>query len=354
MVEPNFTLNNEAFALSPMVLHASTDPGKSLTLTVRETFGAQKMIRVTLTADVNGDVVYDVSPLARTILGERFRRENLKVEEQSPYGEYLTISLSNTYAVMNKVLWARAETALVKAIGIDVGKQNDTWLLPTGRYVYRKDAPVGMITGYGGDLDFGLYARNKHTGAVTELTDYYLIYDGVYNYSDIIFSTLPAGEYHVFINQNKPDYMAFDLRVEDCFPADAVAEGAMAYVRYCNAWGGISYAILQVTQRSVKNKNTYVQKEFALDVTGGGYFRKAPDRLMTGQEITPSFKAGTDRLSRAELEELQGILVSPMVDRYDANTGEWVPVYPGDATVTETNRALHEITIEFAENTEGF
>ena len=354
MAEPNFTLSNAAFALSPMVLRATTDPGKSMTLSVNNMSG--KMMQVTLTADVDGVAVYDVSPLVRAFISAQFLRGNIEADKESPYGAYLTIRLDNTYALQGKMLWARAAPALVQATGIEDGLDTPAWLYPNG-YVYRKGAPEGILTGYGRKyLHPTCYVMNKRTGVVKNLSvgPFFSMYDDVYGYGDRIFSSLEAGEYLVYQNNNT-SYMPLDLVVEDCFPADAINDGSMAYVRFCNQWGGISYALLQVTQRSVKNKATYVQKAYSLDDAGdGNYYHVAPDRVLTGQEITPSFKAGKDKLSRAELNELQSILVSPMVDMYDAETGEWIPVYPADATVTQTNAALQEITIDFNLNTEGF
>ncbi len=352
MAEPNFTLSNAVFALSPMVLRATTDPGKSMTLSVSNWGG--KMIQVTLTADVNGVVVHDVSPIVRAFISAQFLRGNIEADKVSPYGAYLTIRLTNTYGVQDKMLWARAEPSLVNATGINIGLYNTVWLLPTGKYVYRKGAPQGMITTVSEDVDFDILVKNKKTGAVTTVAVDFMPFDSVMNHSDNIFENLPEGEYTVYTDQGKgADF--FNLTVVDCFPSDSIREGSMAYVRFCNQWGGISYALLQITQWSVKNKATYVQKAYALDDAGdGNYYHVAPDRVLTGQEITPSFKAGKDKLNRAELEELQSILVSPMVDMYDVATGEWIPVYPADATLTATNAALQEITIEFNLNTEGF
>ena len=353
MAEPNFTLSNPAFALSPMVLRATTDPGKSMTLSVSNWNG--DMVQVTLTADVDGVAVYDVAPLVRAFISAQFLRGNIEADKGSPYGAYLTIRLDNTYALKDKMLWARAAPALVQATGIEDGRGfNTVWLLPAGKYVYRKGAPQGMITTVSEDVDNPLYAKNKRTGAVTELSDDFYPFDMVWNHGDTLFANLSAGEYRVYMGTDMAG--GFDLVVEDCFPSDAINDGSMAYVRFCNQWGGISYALLQVTQRSVKNKATYVQKAYALDADPEKetLYSVYPDRVMTGQEITPSFKAGRDKLSRAELKELQSILVSPMVDMYDAATGEWIPVYPADATVTQTNAALQEITIDFNLNTEGF
>lgn len=352
MAEPNFTLSNAAFALSPMVLRATTDPGTSMTLTVSDQ--NNKVVQVTLTADVKGEVVYDVAPIVRSFISAKFLHGNIKAEKISPYGDYLKIRLTSTYAIQDKMLWARAEPTLVKATGILYGEGfNTIWLLPTGKYVYRKGAPQGMITTVSEDVDETLYAKNKRTGAVTVLDEEFYPFDAVCNHSDSMFSKLQAGEYRVYMGDEES--VGFDLVVEDCFPTEALKDGKQVYIRYCNQWGGISYALLQSTQRSTKNKNTYVQKACALDDAGdGNYYHVAPDRVMTGQEITTTFKAGKDNLTSEELRELQAILVSPMVDRYDVDTDEWVPVYPSDNTVNETNDALHEITIEFEENTEGF
>lgn len=351
MAEPNFTLSNAAFALSPMVLRATTDPGTSMTLSVSDY--NNKTVQVTLTADVNGEVVYDVAPIVRSFISAQFLRGNIKAGEISPYGAYIKIRLTNAYAIQEKILWARAEPALVKANVTLYGDLYTVWLLPTGKYVYRKGAPQGMITTVSEDWDETLYAKNKRTGEVAVLDEDFFPFDQVVNHSDSMFSNLQAGEYHVYMYGEENG--GFDLVVEDCFPTEALKDGSQVYVRYCNQWGGISYALLQSTQRNTKNKNTYEQKDYALDDAGdGNYYHVAPDRVMTKQEITTTFKAGKDKLTREELRELQAILVSPMVDRYDAETDEWVPVYPSDSNVTETNDALHEITIEFEVNTEGF
>lgn len=351
--QPNFELVNDTFALSPMVLRAKTDPSKSMTLTVKDRTGTAT-VQITLTADVNGEVVYDVAPVVRSIIAAKFRRENIKVG-RSPYGAGFTFKLDNTYSRHSNVIWARKSYALIEAIGDTDDDYYGAWLLPSGKYTYNPNKPFAeLLTTTSADFDGTLYAKNKRTGTVTELADPYM-YEEVYNNSSALFGSLPVGNYEVYMD--KPGQVSLDLTVTDgCFPTDALKEGKQVYIRYCNQWGGISYALLQSTQRSTKNKNTYVQKNCALDAAIGDewLYSVYPDRVMTGQEITTTFKAGKDNLTSEELRELQAILVSPMVDRYDVDTDEWVPVYPSDNTVNETNDALHEITIEFEENTEGF
>lgn len=351
MAEPNFTLTNQYFALSPMVLHTEMQAGASVTLTVTATV-IRKQVQVTLTADTDGNVVYDISPIIRDIISSRFKRENI-VEDysRSPYGIAFNTKLDNTYTLYHDVIWARASADLLKALD---NPYKAAWLLPTGKYTYRRNAPEEILSCYAMDeMDNTIVAKNRKTGRVYDLRDQVVSY--TINIPASLFWELPNGEYDVYLKS--PGNMPLSLTVTDgCFPSDAIQDGSMAYVRFCNQWGGISYALLQVTQRSVKNKATYVQKAYALDADPEKetLYSVYPDRVMTGQEITPSFKAGRDKLSRAELKELQSILVSPMVDMYDAATGEWIPVYPADATVTQTNAALQEITIDFNLNTEGF
>lgn len=357
MAEANFTIHNQHSALSPMVLRARTQPGATLTMTLSVGIYPTESdtVRVMLTADLDGEVVHDVSPLVRDILRRRFTRGNIRTDDDvtmgypSPYGDYITVRLDGTYAVMDKALWANRSAELAGRIA--TGK--DIFLLPTGIYNYYKGGPGGLFSIYGNDRDDALRARNKSTGAVTVLTTEYHIFDDVANYSDGIFSPLSAGEYTVY--GNSPDDPYMDLTVHGCFPTEAVRSGDMAYVRYCNRWGGISLALLKVASRSQKSKCDYVRHQYALDGSEEpSVYAVAPDRTMTGNEVTRTFKAGRDQMTRDEIKELQSILVSPMVDRYDADTGEWVPVYPADSTVTETGEALQEMTIEFEENTEGF
>ncbi|MBD5131936.1 MAG: hypothetical protein HDT28_05015 [Clostridiales bacterium] len=300
-------------------------------------------------------MVYDMAPLVRDLIRRQFRRENIKGYTFSPYGLTLTTKLDNTYTLEHYVLWARAERSLVKTIL----EQNAVALLPSRKVTYNRDAPQMLFSLFAQEEeDNSIYIKNK-AGKEFGVFDY--VINSAYNW-DVPFMEryteiqLPEGDYQVFIGE-RPQRFLFDLTVTDgCFPTEALKDGTMVYIRFCNQWGGISYALLQCPQRSKKNKNTYVQKQYALDGNPDSetLYTVYPDRVMTGQEITPSFKAGKDKLTSDELRELQAILVSPMVDRYDAEANEWVPVYPSDSTVTETNDALHEITIDFDENTEGF
>lgn len=359
MAYADFLLKNTMFALSPMVLHAKTGQSDYLYLTAMETGDTDNNITVKITADADGVLVFDVSTLVRDLLRRRFVPGGIVPNDSNPYGTKMDIMVSNEYEVTTKVLWARKDSALCDAINFGFTPANPAWLYPNG-YVYRKGAPEGVLSGYGYLYTHpSVHYKNKLTGVIKQLIPYgsasFTMYDDVFNYRDSILSTIEPGEYLLYLQGNQTR-MPLDLTVEECFPTDAIKDGTMAYVRFCNQWGGISYALLKVTQRSVKNKNTYIHKLYALDADPNTETINSvyPDRLMTGQEINPSFKAGKDKLNRAELEELQSILVSPMVDMYDANTGEWIPVYPADSTITETNDALQEITIDFNLNAEGF
>lgn len=350
MATPNFTLTNQWFALSPMVLHAKMEPGTNVTLSIIVT-NTGETINIILNADTTGNVVYDMAPIVRDIISRNFLRENIKGYSYSPYGLTLTTKLNNTYSLYHSVVWARASAPIVNAL---YNEYRSAWLLPTGKYTYRRDAPVELLTTFAmEEMDNTIVAKNRKTGTTYDVSGQ-VIY-APYNIPSSLFDELPNGDYDVYLNN--PGNMVLSLTVTDgCFPTDALKDRKMAYVRFCNQWGGISYALLKITKRSTKNKGTYVQKAYALDADPKSekIYSVYPDRVMTGQEITQSFKAGKDQLSISALEELQSILVSPMVDMYDADTGEWVPVYPGDATVTETNDALQEITIDFNMNTEGF
>lgn len=356
MAYADFLLKNTMFALSPMVLHANTGQGLYLYLTVQETGDTDNNITVKITADADGVLVFDVSTLVRDLLRRRFVPGGIVPNDSNPYGTKMDIMVSNEYEVTTKVLWSRKDTALADAVGLGFS-ETPAWLYPNG-YVYRKGAPEGVLSGYGKLYTHpSVYYKNKRTGVIKQLSvgASFTMYDDVFNYSDSILSAIEPGEYLLFLQGNQTN-MPLNLTVEECFPTDALNDGTMVYVRFCNQWGGISYALLKVTQRSTKNKNTYIQKSFAIDADPNTETINSvyPDRIMTEQEITPSFKAGKDNLKPSELEELQSILVSPLVDMYDADTGEWIPVYPADSTITETNDALQEITIDFNLNAEGF
>lgn len=356
MADAEFLLKNTLFALSPMVLHANTGQGLYLYLTVQETGDTDNNITVKITADADGVLVFDVSTLVCDLLRRRFVPGGIVPNESNPYGTKMDIMVSNDYEINTKVLWSRKDSALADAVGLGFSEK-PAWLYPSG-YVYRKGAPEGVLSGYGYLYTHpSVYYKNKRNGVIKQLSvgASFTMVDDVFNYSDSILSSIEPGEYLLYLGRNQTN-MPLNLTVEECFPTDALKDGAMVYVRFCNQWGGISYALLKVTQRSTKNKNTYIQKSFALDADPNTETINSvyPDRIMTEQEITPSFKAGKDNLKPSELEELQSILVSPLVDMYDADTGEWIPVYPADSTITETNDALQEITIDFNLNAEGF
>lgn len=354
MAQPNFYLTNKYFALSPMVLHATMEAGAAVTLTVTVN-RTRETVKIGLQADTQGKVVYDMAPLVRDLIRKQFRRENIKANDFSPYGIAIRTQLDNTYYLEHSVVWAAKDKGLLqKSYNYD-NPLGSVWLLPQAKFVYNHNAPNILLTTFSREEnDTTIYAKNKKSGKVTDVGD--LVFYIPYNIKASYFEELENGEYEVYYGPRK-NGVVFDLTVtDDCFPTDALKEGKMVYVRYCNQWGGLSYSLLQATERKKKNKNTYVSKEYALDGDPDTetIYTSYPDRVMTGQEITTTFKAGKDKLTLEELRELEAILLSPMVDRYDAETDEWVPVYPSDNSVTETNDALHEITIEFEENTEGF
>lgn len=289
MAQPNFYLTNKYFALSPMVLHATMEAGTAVTLTVTVN-RTKETVQIGLQADTQGKVVYDMAPLVRDLISRQFKRENLRGEGRT-YGIILTTSLNNTYILYHCPLWAKASADLLKASEINE-PDPAAWLLPSGKFTYNKKWPKEMISVFGGgDMDVSIYAKNLKTGQVIDLGD--IVYTAAYNIKpSTYFGNLPAGEYQIYsLGPNRPPY--FHLTVtdtDDCFPTEALKEGKMVYVRYCNQWGGLSYSLLQATERKKKNKNTYVSKEYALDGDPDTetIYTSYPDRVISWPVITRS------------------------------------------------------------------
>lgn len=345
MADKNFTLDNPVYALSPMVLRATASAGSSTMLTVTndsDLEGGQAYIRTTLTADNDGNIVHDISPMIRDLIARQFVRSNDRYDELGlPTGGTMYVELGE-YSELIRPLWA------VSGLGYDVSMvsiRDNTLLFPSG--------VARMYKGLEAQFEICYYNQGENIQKVLKIGKKLVsvsIRPGVKSFSIYsILSSFPPGEYSMYLIGSKSKTYRFI--VEDSCP-EMLLSGALVYLRYFNRWGGLSFAMLQVLSRSVNSKAEWVPHAFALDTTDTS--TTPPDRLMTGNEVTTTYKAGKDGLSRAEVEELQGILNSPMVDRYDIEKGVWIPVYPKDGTVTTDNASLQEITIEFEENMKGF
>lgn len=340
MTDAIFKLNNPHCALSPMVFQVYTTPNAMLMITIRKSALSHDngSIDVALSSDVDGNIAFDIAPIVRDLIMEQFipgNWDNTTVKG-SPFGANIIVSLGIDYENI-PVMWANRD------IGITLSSYGN-FLVPSGICRYYPGLPfsvdvfnstqslLSVITvKRAGTIVYHVQIRPKMGIQSIDLS-------GFFNASTV------AGNYLVTWNGNH-----IEVHVEKPY-MQALANRQMVYVRYCNAWAGTSYAMLQVTFNSQANKSEYIAKTF-LDMDEDV---STPDRIMIGNTITRTFMAGKDQLSRPELEELQAILSSPMVGRYDVKTEVWVPVYPKDGTIKISNEPLQEITIEFEENREGF
>lgn len=330
------------FALSPMVLRATLDKaGATSTLTVGYDDDWDGDIEVDLTADNNKQIVFDVSPIVRSLMLKRM--QHIMDGDKAPayyYSPPLYMVLGNGDDMYFHALFAAIPGTVYDEQRFDF-YQGGGVLLPSGKAIYWAGLPFGVDAFSSAPKNYTFRVTPPAQSSINQWT----AAQGIDNLIKRGLTDI-AGEYNMIIAGT-----SYPLTVKTpCL--DDLKAGRAIYIRFLNVWGGLSYALLQVTQDDYKSKQTYVQKMFALEA---GYdFAVAPDRLVTGIETEHTFKAGTDQITRAQLDELRGILTSPFVHRYDVEHEVWTALYPKDTKVTETDAPLQEITIEFETNTEGF
>ena len=340
-------ISNKKFCLSPMILKVNAQAGSTVYVYVSnnrgDTEGGYSSVSVQLTADSRGAISFDISPIVRDLIANQFVLKNMfgnpfwgniEVEvEYSSSGEHITFY----------TLWAESR--------IESRYSGD--LFPLIPYGVKRIASTSLNVWFynGGNADTAAVRIEPYSGGAV-ITNTVTIPKGVNNVEITNGATyLTAGRYRVRI-----DYDEFDLIVEQFCktPADYNYNNNAAEIRYCNALGGLSDYILQITSDSVKNKATYVPKNTAYDDDGIDSETLPPDRIMTSCQTTRTFKAGKDQLDREEILDLQGILSSPMVAMWRKSPDITEQIYVKDTTVTADYNNLQEITLEFETNNGGF
>lgn len=349
------TIDNQWFALSPMVLRGEgLTPLSNTTLTVSnstDVAGGDKAISTVLTADVNGTIAFDISPIVRDIMYRQFRYNTFRnsITGVLPTGSNLTVTAGGTTIDMHAV-WAAKD---IFAFGPSLIRNSITFLHPSGRFTYLQGVFQLPSVYAQKKLTLSLTVEDKATGTKSAHTITQPLGVNVLAFDP---NSLNPGDYRLYVEGNE-DY-GIDLSVvgRDTPPNGCFGSGRLIRVMYVNAMGGISYEVLQTKTDSQKSKASWVNRDTVIDEGDDPYniFYTLPDRIMTGNEVTRTVKAGADRLTRDDVNELKGIMTSPIVLALNGMYAESLPLYPVDNTVTVNHDELQEVTFEFETNRGGF
>lgn len=95
-----------------------------------------------------------------------------------------------------------------------------------------------------------------------------------------------------------------------------------AYLRWINRIGGYEYQMFseRITER-LKTANVSTFEPYS----NSNEFNSHPVRML-GATANRSMIVGAYQVDRFEIKRLEGLLVSPRVELYDINTGQWVGV----------------------------
>lgn len=349
------TIDNQWFALSPMVLRGDgLTPLSNITLTVSnstDVAGGDKAISTVLTADVNGTIAFDISPIVRDIMYRQFRYNTFRdsLTGVMPTGSILTVTAGGTTIGMH-VVWAEKD---ILAFGPSLIRNSITFLHPSGRFTYFQETGYLPSVYAQKKLTLSLTVENKATGTKSahSITQPAGVNGLAFNPS-----SLNPGEYRLYAEGNEEYGIDLSVVGRDTPPSGCFDSGRLIRVMYVNAMGGISYADLQTKTDSQKSKASYVRRETVIDEGDDPYsiFNTLPDRIMTGNEVTRTVKAGADRLTPDDVKELKGIMASPVVLALRGMYAESLPLYPVDNTITANHDELQEVTFEFETNRGGF
>lgn len=349
------TIDNQWFALSPMILRGDgLQPLSKITLTVSnetETPGGDKAISTVLTADGAGGLVFDISPIVRDVMYRQFVYAVFRgsLTGVLPTGSSLTVSAGGTTLHL-KTVWAAKDIAPFAGALV---RNSITFLHPSGRFTYHPSPDLRPSVYAQNNITLTIKVRNKATGKETSESITQPAGVNILAYDP---SSLTPGEYRLYADGNEAYGIDLSVVPRDTPPNECFYSGRLIRVMYVNAIGGISYADLQTKTDNQKSKASYIRRDTILDEGNDPYniFYTLPDRIMTGNEVTRTVKAGIDQLTRAEVQELKGIMTSPVVLAMHGMNAEAFPLYPVDGTVSSTHDELQEVTFDFETNEGGF